>query len=395
MAASGGAGGGRGAAMRQALVGAAGAAAVTLAFIALRPHLSPSPAAAVYRQLPPPAGSVPAAWVRQGVDPGTPLGSAPAPAFTLTDQWGRRFSLASLRGRVVLLAFVDSRSTGYGPLTAETLLDARTLLGRGADALALVGVNTDARACGVASVRAFSRAHGLERAWRYGTAAPSALARVRRAYGVAPGMPAVFLIDGRGRERAAFLIPGAAADVPEQAEVLARAADRLFPRPVPLAPASRLAGGATSGQVLSGGAFRLPGWDARGQAATLTAGRGRAAVVAFFATWCTACRRDLTAVARYSAVARRLGLPPAVAVDLRVAEPSTAYVRQAWRRDRVALAVALDGTGRVADAYGVTALPTLAVVDGRGRILWRHQGALSPAALVRAVAAVLGGGRRP
>lgn len=380
--------------MRQALVGAAGAAAVTLAFVALRPHLAPFPPHPVYRQLPPPAGAVPAAWLRQGVDPGTPLAGVPAPAFTLTDQRGRRFSLSSLRGRVVLLAFVDSRSTGYGPLTAQTLLDARTLLGRGADALALVGVNTDTKAWGVAAVRAFSRAQGLGRAWLYGTGDPSALAAVRRAYGVAPGMPAVFLIDGRGRERAAFLIPGEAADVPEQAEVLARAADRLLARPVPLAPASLLTGAPTE-PVVGGGAFRLSGWDATGRAATLTAGRGQAAVVAFFATWCTACRRDLTAVARYSAVARRLGLPPAVAVDLRVAEPSTAYVRTAWRRDRVALAVALDATGRVADAYGVTALPTLAVVDARGHILWRHQGAMAAAALARAVAAALAGGRRP
>ncbi|MGB0098512.1 MAG: hypothetical protein WBP81_38975 [Solirubrobacteraceae bacterium] len=44
------------------------------------------------------------------LDPGTPL-SRPAPDLTLTDQFGRRVSLRSFRGKVVLLAFNDSECT--------------------------------------------------------------------------------------------------------------------------------------------------------------------------------------------------------------------------------------------------------------------------------------------
>jgi cytochrome oxidase Cu insertion factor (SCO1/SenC/PrrC family) len=41
------------------------------------------------------------------LDPGTPL-SGRAPDFTLTDQFDRRVSLHSFRGKVVILAFNDS-----------------------------------------------------------------------------------------------------------------------------------------------------------------------------------------------------------------------------------------------------------------------------------------------
>ena len=58
------------------------------------------------------------------LDPGTLL-SRPAPDFTLTDQFGRRVSLRSFRGQVVILAFNDSECTTVCPLTTTAMLDAK------------------------------------------------------------------------------------------------------------------------------------------------------------------------------------------------------------------------------------------------------------------------------
>ena len=40
---------------------------------------------------------------------GFPMPGDPAPAFTLVDQFGHPVTLSSLRGREVVLAFIDSR----------------------------------------------------------------------------------------------------------------------------------------------------------------------------------------------------------------------------------------------------------------------------------------------
>ena len=57
----------------------------------------------------------------------TPL-DFPAPAFSLTDQHGRDVTLASLRGKVVLLTFLDP-CTSDCPLEAQEFRQAGQLLG--------------------------------------------------------------------------------------------------------------------------------------------------------------------------------------------------------------------------------------------------------------------------
>src|SRR6266446_9814022 len=53
----------------------------------------------------------------------------PAPDFKLTDQFGHSVTLSSLRGREVVLAFIDSRCKTLCPLTAQIMYDARVALG--------------------------------------------------------------------------------------------------------------------------------------------------------------------------------------------------------------------------------------------------------------------------
>jgi len=72
--------------------------------------------------------------------------ATPATAFTLTDQHGSTVSLASLRGKVVVLSFFDQTCDDICPVLAAELAAADADLGSAAGHVALVTVNTDPRA---------------------------------------------------------------------------------------------------------------------------------------------------------------------------------------------------------------------------------------------------------
>src|SRR5437588_7744800 len=54
---------------------------------------------------------------------GFPMTGDVAPDFKLIDQFGQTVTLSSLRGREVVLAFIDSRCTTLCPLTSEIMYD--------------------------------------------------------------------------------------------------------------------------------------------------------------------------------------------------------------------------------------------------------------------------------
>ena len=55
--------------------------------------------------------------------------NVPAPGFSLTDQNGRTVSLASLRGKVVLMTFLDPVCTSDCPIIAQEFKQAGQMLG--------------------------------------------------------------------------------------------------------------------------------------------------------------------------------------------------------------------------------------------------------------------------
>jgi hypothetical protein len=67
----------------------------------------------------------------------------PAKGFQLTDQHGRTVSLASLRGKVVLLTFLDPVCTSDCPLIAQEFRAAGQLLGAASKNVELVAVVTN------------------------------------------------------------------------------------------------------------------------------------------------------------------------------------------------------------------------------------------------------------
>jgi cytochrome oxidase Cu insertion factor (SCO1/SenC/PrrC family) len=144
---------------------------------------------------------------------GTALEGA-APGFELTDQDGAALTLDDLRGRVVVVAFLDSRCVEVCPRTAEDLRRVYRALGERAGQVAFVGINTNAQANAVADVRAATEAWGLTEiaGWRFLTGDAHALQTVWAAYhiGVVPGSgteapvdhtPAVYILDAAGAWR--------------------------------------------------------------------------------------------------------------------------------------------------------------------------------------------------
>lgn len=142
-------------------------------------------------------------------------GARPAPDFALPDQNGATTSLASLRGRSVMLTFLGSRCTGAcarEPLSLHTAL--RLLPGPARPVLVVVSVDPQRDRPG--AVRAAVRRWGLAAAagWHWLLGTRSQLGSVWRSYriavpragGVLRAAP-VYLIDRRGFERAGLLYP--------------------------------------------------------------------------------------------------------------------------------------------------------------------------------------------
>jgi cytochrome oxidase Cu insertion factor (SCO1/SenC/PrrC family) len=110
----------------------------------------------------------------------------PAPGFSLTDQDGRTVSLASLRGKVVLMTFLDPVCTTDCPIIAQEFKQAGQMLDAQAGLVELVAVVANPTYRSIAFTRAFDRQEGLTTVpnWRYLTGSLSQLGEVWRHYGV-------------------------------------------------------------------------------------------------------------------------------------------------------------------------------------------------------------------
>jgi len=112
--------------------------------------------------------------------------NTPAPDFTLTSQDGRKVALSSLRGKVVLLTFLDPVCTTDCPLIAQEMRTADTLLGAKASATELVAVVANPTYISTAYTKAFDRQEGLDQLpnWLYLTGSLSQLDAVWHHYGI-------------------------------------------------------------------------------------------------------------------------------------------------------------------------------------------------------------------
>jgi len=126
------------------------------------------------------------ALLAESLDGGANLVNYPAPGFTLTDQQGQQVSLAELRGKVVLLTFLDPVCVSDCPLIAQDFRQAGQLLGASSSRVELVAVDVNPLYYQAAYTQAFDREEGLANVadWVFLTSNPARLRQVYNAYGV-------------------------------------------------------------------------------------------------------------------------------------------------------------------------------------------------------------------
>jgi cytochrome oxidase Cu insertion factor (SCO1/SenC/PrrC family) len=333
-----------------------------------------------------------AAEMNPNLDLGSSLGSQPAPDITLMNQFGQPMSLSQFRGKVVMLSFEDSECTTVCPLTTTSMLEAKQLLGAAGNQVQLLGVDANPTATSVADVLAYSRVHGMVNQWDFLTGSSAQLKAVWNAYHIAVQIeqgqidhtPALFVIDQRGREQKLYLTQMAYSSVGQSAQVLADEVSSLLPSHPHVASQESLAS-ITMQDPTDHVALPSATSDTK-----VLLGPGSPRLVLFFVTWLSEVsnlKSELIEGNSYVAMARKDGLPPLVAVDETVVEPSAQAVRTYLSSLGTSLSypVALDTTGRVADGYNVQDQPWLALVSASGKIIWSHDGWLSVPALTAAV----------
>jgi len=158
-----------------------------------------------------PANALPASQVNlMGL---TNAGNRVAPDVTLTDQHGAAVSLASLRGKAVVLEFMDPHCTDICPIISQELVDAYRDLGPSASKVAFVAVNVNPYYTSRAAVATFTAEHGLDHVptWHFLTGPVAALRTAWSSYGVTveprgPNLDVLhsslmYFIDASGHER--------------------------------------------------------------------------------------------------------------------------------------------------------------------------------------------------
>ncbi len=334
-----------------------------------------------------------AAMENPNLDLGSSLGGSAAPGFKLVNQFGQPMSLSQFRGKVVLLGFEDSQCTTVCPLTTQSMLLAKELLGKAGSSVQLLGVDANPAATAVSDVMAYSRAHAMVNQWDFLTGSDAQLKAVWKSYDIAVQIesglidhtPALYVIDARGNLQKIYLTQMAYSSVTQAAQVIAEEVASLLPGHPRLSSLESLAAIAPQDPTA---AVTLPAADGTG---TVTLGPGKARVVAFFATWLNETsdlKSELATLNAYAKAAAGKHLPGLTAVDETVTEPSAAAVGTYLHQvGTLSYPVALDESGRVADGYGVQDQPWLEVVNSSGKIVWQHAGWVSLAALEKAAAA--------
>lgn len=321
----------------------------------------------------------------------------PAPGFTLTDQAGQLLSLASLRGKAVVLVFFDNHCQELCPLFSQDVRAAAADLGSLARRVAFVAVNVNPFYPEVRYDVAFDRRVGVDtvRDWYFLTGPLPALEAVWRAYGAQPitgpdqsveHTSVIDFIDPEGKIRDVGSYGPSSADSARWGYGLATMAEDLLGTHRPLAARVSLAAPASRAGTAPG--FSLPALNADAPTTvSLEALRGRPVVLNFFATWCSACQAEAAGLA---GEARKLGAEARfVGIDV---DGSRAAAAGFVRHYGIGYPVAVDHSGSVAAAYGATGLPTTVFISASGQEVGRQIGAISPGLLAADVAKLRGAG---
>ena len=123
--------------------------------------------------------------------------------------------------------------------------------------------------------------------------------------------------------------------------------------------------------------FSLPTIEpggALGATVALESLRGKVVILDFWATWCAPCRASMPRLEAILGQYRVRGLEM-ISINTEGVRKAASARAMAERLSPSALLVS--DNGQVADAYGVTTIPHLALISPEGTIRWIHRGGLT------------------
>jgi cytochrome c biogenesis protein CcmG, thiol:disulfide interchange protein DsbE len=136
----------------------------------------------------------------------------------------------------------------------------------------------------------------------------------------------------------------------------------LLGKPAPVTDLPALAGLSAGGKPVAG-------------VASADLARGDVVVVNFFASWCVPCVQEHPVLGDLK---KRTGVR---LLGINHKDPEPGGLRFLTRLGNPFDAVGVDGSGRISIEWGVYGMPETFVVDGQGRIVFKHVGPLSAEAL--------------
>ncbi|UOF89640.1 SCO family protein [Fodinisporobacter ferrooxydans] len=109
-----------------------------------------------------------------------------APDFKLTDQNGKTITLSSLRGKIVVLEFMDPECTDICPIVSQEIIKTNQLLGNKSSQVEFLAVNVNQYHESQKDIMGFSKEQGLNKLsnWHFLTGTTSELQSIWKAYGI-------------------------------------------------------------------------------------------------------------------------------------------------------------------------------------------------------------------
>jgi cytochrome oxidase Cu insertion factor (SCO1/SenC/PrrC family) len=301
------------------------------------------------------------------------------PAFSLTDQSGRPFSLESVAGKDVVIAAFHTTCHETCPLYTALFLQ---LARQKPSSVLLVEVTTDPGTDTPAVLEAYAKAVGA--AWTFATGTPEQVSAFWKPFGVqlASGdthTSTLALLDRHGYIRLVYRgVPKVGHDIPPSlvSTLSAQGLSELasggdgWGAPDVLQALGTITRGEPSPAAAGGKAtsFALAATD--GSTQRFDVPSGKPAVINFWGTYCPPCRAELPALMR------ALAAYPGIALVLVDEADGAAQARDFLSGAGVGRPSLLDPDLAVGRAYGVSALPTTIFVRSDGTIDRRQVGQL-------------------
>lgn len=105
-------------------------------------------------------------------------------------------------------------------------------------------------------------------------------------------------------------------------------------------------------------------------------GAGAPTVLNVWATWCTSCREEMSAL---DSLQREFGTHGVRVVGVSVDEGDAERVRRFATANHLQFTVAHDPAGTIQQSYQVVGVPTTFVIGRDGKLVWQHVGNISDA----------------